>query len=152
MKSKTLSKIIFLAIIFLSFVLMPFNKADAKGKKYNRNIASTKSNLANKKSAISKKKKSKLTKLTKKKNHNVTAKSKKKNHAVNGKSKKKSHVATAKSKKYHSKVDSRYVAAKVIVPELEIVMPDGDFHADYDASAVDTDTTTQPSADEFQNY
>ncbi len=149
MKSKTLSKIIFLAIIFLSFVLLPFNKADAKGKKYNRNIASTKSDLANKKSAILKKKKSKMAQLTKKKNHNVTAKSKKRNLVVTGKSKKKGPVATARPKKHHGNADSRYVAAKIIVPELEIVMPDGDFHADYDASAVDTDTTSQPSTDEF---
>ena len=131
MKLNTLSKIIFLAVLLLSFVLAPFSNADAKGKKNSRNITSAKSDQARKKSSLVKKKK---TKIAKQKKH----------------SRKKTYAVAAKSKKRLVKKGAGYVASKVIVPELEIVMPEGEFHYDYDTGTETTEMTSRQAADEFQ--
>ncbi len=65
---------------------------------------------------------------------------------------------TKHDRKHDRKKRSVFVPTKIIVPELEIVTPDGDFHANYDASAESSgsvnsmQTSSQQAAEEFENF
>lgn len=130
LKLNTLSTFIILSVLLLSFVLMPFSNAEAKGEKQSRSVASTKLHQANKKSSFVKKKKSQVAKQQKP-------------------SKKKTYGVATKSKKQVVKKSPGHTTSTVIVPELEIVMPEGNFHNDYGTSIGSTEMTSQQTADEF---
>lgn len=128
MKSNTLPHIFFLFMFCLSLILHPYKQALAQDSNSGRSMASSKTIKTTKKNAAIKKKKSKIAKASKKQ-------------------KKKLVKVTEKQPR---KMTQIYRAPEVIVPELEIVEPDGDFHANYIANSEATEASDEELKDEFE--
>ena len=131
-------------------ILIPYNQAEARSKKTKHSVASKKSHKATKKISATKKKKSKIAKKTHKQKHKTVAQAKKHQEEVAQARKLKEEVGS-KDSALKEEFSFKNSAAKVPAPELEIVIPEGDFHTDYEADSGKMEFSSQQPSEEFKN-